>query len=293
MANTERTPFWQRGVLLASASLLCACGSDSSGSADSAGAPNATGGSGASAASAGTSGVNGLSGAGSAGSSGASDAGGETNGGGKGSGGNASGGSGGNTSGGNASVGGGTIANGGSAGNAFDPSLPVPSIDCSSDTTDRQCVALSGTSAGQNVDLHCQSVLENDQIAPSPDAWLTQCLDAAGSPRLGQNSEIFVPVQAVGDFDYLLAPGEPYAGAYFSYTSMLQGGSSQSVNFLGGELKGSVTIVSDGAKNITVLAGTFHGSWNDGAGQTCNTEAVMKCEAGAINGSFRFVQAAK
>ena len=193
-----------------------------------------------------------------------------------------SGGTGGNGNG-TAGTGTGTSGGGTDGTDVLDPTLPKPSHDCRADTGSKTCISVSGVLNGMPIDLHC-SLPDSPTVADGPpDAWLTGCRPS-GMPGVGYFYLVSVPWQLPGTFDLVRTTNQTRAGADEILESDSTGVDFTTPNLVKGELAG--TVVKDATGMHTILTGTFRGTWGT-PDASCTGNAVNKCYAAQINGTFR------
>ncbi len=219
-------------------------------------------------------------------SAGGSSAGGSTTGGSSGSGVGGTGNGSGSGGAGNASGAGGAIGGGGSSGSGdvdvLDPSLPLPSVDCRTDTTSRICVSVSGTVAGQAVDEHCTMESFAEMIAGTPLSWIVICGEEGSFGPLSYRVD--VPVQPPGQFDETFLPGAASQGDVIIQSGS-SGGDVSSDNLLTARVAGHSERTA-GTPAVDLVVGTFQGTWSEPTAD-CTTGYADECLASKVHGTFR------
>ena len=178
-------------------------------------------------------------------------------------------------------------ASGGSAGaaiTAFDPKVAIPTHDCRTDTTHKNCISLAGTFDGKPFDTFCNAPDDLSSIIYAG-AWELGC-EHKKSPADGYQV-LYVTVRRPSELVEAFMPANNpnfrliYIPAGMTQSTM--GVSSGDPNRVSAQLESNIAPVSSTYRLVT---GTLHSSWS-APDSKCLSYFSAGCASADINVTFR------
>jgi hypothetical protein len=166
---------------------------------------------------------------------------------------------------------------------ALDPSLPTPSHDCRTDTS-QNCISAAGFYDGKPIDVFCNDPNGTD-VTIHAGKWVIGCDHPNYDAGSALFAELDVPIQEPGPFSETDTPDASAPMEFEFSDDLMTTVALFAQNLVRVDLQGTVT----GGSSRTV-SGTLHGEWSTVPdGGFCQSLSGSACGSADINVTFRLV----